>query len=200
MLTFRVPNESASAGTVKVEASLPTETPFLSVSTRPVPGWSATTTHQKLAKPVDVEGTTITEAITTVTWTAAKGTQIGPAQFQDFAISVGPLPDPTTILLPTSQTYSDGTVVRWDQETPPSGEEPEHPAPEFTIAAATGEGHDAGGSEPSAVSREPAAQETAETTATASTDTTARVLAGIALMLGAAALVVALVGRRRGAA
>ena len=36
-LTFRVPNESASATTVAVSVELPSGTPFLSVSTRPVP-------------------------------------------------------------------------------------------------------------------------------------------------------------------
>ena len=36
-VTFRVPNESDSAGTVKLSVSLPTDTPFVYVSTKPRP-------------------------------------------------------------------------------------------------------------------------------------------------------------------
>ena len=47
--------------------------------------------------------------------------------------------DPGTVLLPATQTYSDGEVVRWDEPTPSSGEEPEHPAPALsTPSGATG--------------------------------------------------------------
>ena len=132
-LTFRVPNESATAGTVKLSVALPKETPFLYVSTKPVPGWTAAATKTKLAKPVESYGTTLTEAVSEVTWTADKGISIGPGEYQEFSLSVGPLPDPGTVLLPTTQTYSDGTVVAWDQPTPASGEEPEHPAPVFEV-------------------------------------------------------------------
>ena len=132
-LTFRVPNESATAGTVKLSVALPKDTPFLYVSTKPVPGWTAAATKTKLAKPVESYGTTLTEAVSEVTWTADKGTSIGPGEYQEFSLSVGPLPDPGTVLLPTTQTYSDGTVVAWDQPTPATGEEPEHPAPAIEV-------------------------------------------------------------------
>ena len=135
-LTFRVPNESDSAGTVKVTVQLPQDTPLIYVSTKPVPGWTAKLTEEPLPKPVESSGTTITKAVRTVTWTAAKGTQIGPGEYQEFSISGGPLPAAGPILFPTEQAYSDGTVVAWDQPTPASGPEPEHPAPAFEITAA----------------------------------------------------------------
>ncbi len=128
-----MPNESATAGTVKLSVALPKDTPFLYVSTKPVPGWTATATKSKLAKPVESYGTTLTEAVSEVTWTADKGVQIGPGEYQEFSLSVGPLPEPGTVLLPTTQTYSDGTVASWDQPTPASGEEPEHPAPAIEV-------------------------------------------------------------------
>ncbi len=126
-LTFRVPNESPTAGTVKVEAQLPQDTPFAFVSVKPVPGWKADVKEAKLPQPIENEGTTLTKAARTVTWTAEKGTQIAPGQYQEFSISAGPLPDPKQLLLPTLQTYSDGEVVSWDEPTPASGEEPETP-------------------------------------------------------------------------
>lgn len=145
-LTFRVPNESADASTTKVEVQLPQDTPFLSVSVKPVPGWTATVTEAELPKPVEVRGTTLTKAARTVTWTAdATDGGIAPGEYQEFAVSAGPLPAPGEILLPATQTYSDGEVVAWDQPTPASGDEPEHPAPSIKVTAADDSGHGASG-------------------------------------------------------
>ena len=192
-LTFRVPNESDTAGTVEVSVQLPQDTPFRYVSTRPVPGWRATTKEATLPTPVEAEGTTLTKAVRTVTWTAERGTRIEPGEYQEFSISAGPLPSVGTVLLPATQTYSDGEVVRWDQPTPAGGEEPEHPAPELVVAA------DAAGS----ASPAPEAP-TSGTTGTAAAVTTAgrpdgvaRALGGTGLGLGLAALVVAVLGLRR---
>ncbi len=175
VLTFRVPNESATAGTVKLTVDLPQDTPFLYVSTRPVPGWTAAATKAKLAKPVESYGTTLTEAVSEVTWTADKGTSIGPGEYQEFSLSVGPLPDPATIPLPTTQTYSDGTVVTWDQPTPASGEEPEHPAPVLEVEAGT-----------------------MPVDLPDPVDPVARALGGVALVAGLGALVFAFLTWRRG--
>ncbi|GAB3393809.1 YcnI family protein [Humibacter soli] len=133
VLTFRVPTESATAGTVKLEVDFPTTTPFTSVSYQPVPGWSAVVTTSKLAKPVKIAGATVTEAPTKVVWTADHGVQIAPGQFQQFSVSAGIVPNTGKVELPATQTYSDGTVVKWDQPTPASGQEPEHPAPTLYI-------------------------------------------------------------------
>lgn len=84
-LTFRVPNESDTAGTVKVTTEIPQDTPLVYVSIRPVPGWKATTAEEALPKPITAEGgATITKAIRTITWTAEQGTQIAPGEYQDF--------------------------------------------------------------------------------------------------------------------
>ncbi|HEY5978626.1 MAG TPA: YcnI family protein [Microlunatus sp.] len=193
-LTFRVPNESETAGTVKLTVRLPQDTPFLYVSTKPVPGWTADATTSKLAEPVESYGTTLTEAVSEVTWTAEKGTSIGPGQYQEFSLSVGPLPDPGTIVLPTTQTYSDGTVVAWDQPTPESGEEPEHPAPELVVVAAAAGADHHGGASTDPV--EPATDDAAA--AAGSTDPQARLLAGVGLVAGLGALVIAVLAWRRG--
>ncbi len=166
-LTFRVPNESDQADTVKVSVQLPQQSPFLYVSSRPVPGWTATSTEEALPEPVTSEGTTLTRAVRTVTWTAGKDAGVAPGQYQEFALSVGPLPAAGTVLLPATQTYSDGTVVTWDQPTPASGEEPERPAPELVVTGAE-----------------------AQTTTTLTPSRPD----GVARGLGAAALVVSLVG------
>jgi Domain of unkown function (DUF1775) len=88
--------------------------------------------------------------------------------------------------LPATQTYSDGTVVKWDQLTPADGAEPERPAPELTL---------------SGVSAPPAgdhgAMPMSQPTVQQSADNSSRLLAGGALVVAAVALVVSVLGRRR---
>lgn len=135
-LTFNVPNESATAKTNKLEVTLPTDTPFTSVSVKPVEGWSAQVITADLPKPVTVAGTTVTKAPSSVVWTADAAHQIGQNEYQAFSISVGVLPDAgTTVTLPAAQTYTDGTVVKWDEKTVEGQAEPEHPAPSFVTTA-----------------------------------------------------------------
>lgn len=198
-LTFRVPNESATAVTTQVVVDLPTGTPFLYVSTRPVPGWTATVEKAPLDTPVDSHGTTLTEAPARVTWTATPGAEIGDGQFQEFAISAGPLPEEVglDLVLPAHQSYSDGTVVDWD-EVAGDGDEPEHPAPVFTTTAAPGDGAAAADDATAApVADVDASSSALGGSADEQPDTVARVLGGVGLLLGLAALVVAVVTPRR---
>ena len=60
---------------------------------------------------------------------------------------------------PATQTYSDGTIVKWDQPTPPGGAEPEHPAPEIAL---TGAKADAGDDHPMPVAQTAVAQAAAQ--------------------------------------
>ncbi|MCS5717346.1 YcnI family protein [Herbiconiux sp. CPCC 205763] len=136
-LTFKVPNESATASTVRVEVDLPADTPFTSVSYQPVPGWSASVVVGTLPSPITAGDATITEAPLSVVWTADAGTAgVAPGQFQEFPLSVGPVPDTAQVVLPAHQGYSDGSTVDWAEPTPASGEEPEHPAPTLYITSA----------------------------------------------------------------
>lgn len=80
----------------------------------------------------------ITEAVSKITWTANAGSEIKPGQFQEFDVSLGPLPDNTTqVILKALQTYSDGSIVRWIDLPNADGSEPEHPAPVLKLTAAT---------------------------------------------------------------
>ncbi|MFB9238658.1 YcnI family protein [Plantactinospora siamensis] len=137
-VSFRVPNESDSASTTKVEVNLPTGTPVASVSLKPLPGWTATTVKSKLATPIKTDDGEITEAITKITWTAGAGADIKPGQFQEFDVSLGPLPSADQLVLKTLQTYSDGSITRWIDEPSSDGSEPEHPAPVLKLTAAKG--------------------------------------------------------------
>ncbi|PPB50557.1 nuclear export factor GLE1 [Arthrobacter pityocampae] len=204
-LTFSVPNESETAGTNKLEVQLPTEQPFTSVRVKPVEGWTAEVVTGALPEPATTaDGATITEAPLSVVWTAEEGAEISQQEYQTFSLSVGRLPEAgSTVLLPTTQSYTDGEVSAWTQETVEGEEEPEKPAPSFVTTAAA-EGEDAhGGSHgaDAAATGEAVDTEQASTSTDATADTgstTAVGWAGLAAgLLGLAAGVTALLRTRR---
>ncbi|NMO51469.1 YcnI family protein [Actinoplanes sp. TBRC 11911] len=135
-VSFRVPTESDTASTTKLEVNIPTDAPIASVSLKPVPGWTAATVTTKLATPVKTDDGEISEAVSKITWTAAKGSEIKPGQFQEFDVSLGPLPKTNQIVFKALQTYSDGTIIRWIDEPTTDGSEPEKPAPVLKLTAA----------------------------------------------------------------
>ncbi|GMA85835.1 hypothetical protein GCM10025868_10850 [Angustibacter aerolatus] len=187
-LTFRVPTESATASTTKVSVTLPQDHPFLSVSVRPLDGWTSTITEAKPPTPVQQDGTTITKAARTVTWTAQPGHAVRPGQYEKLSIVAGPLPAPGEVSLPATQTYSDGEVVRWDEPMEAGSAEPEHPAPEFTVTAADAP---ATASASTASSAPAGSSGTPVTRAASTSDPASRWLGGGALVAALAALVLA---------
>ncbi|MFF0577047.1 YcnI family copper-binding membrane protein [Streptosporangium saharense] len=116
VLTVRVPNESPKAATTQVRLLLPEETPLAVVRVKPHPGWKARLTRLR-------------EAVTSVTWTADSGTGIGPDEFEEFQLSAGPLPATDELVLAATQTYDDGTTVRWDERSADGTTTLDHPAP-----------------------------------------------------------------------
>lgn len=183
-IAFRVPNESDTASTTKLEVVLPENAPVASVSTMPAPGWTIATEKHKLSTPLEVHDSQITEAVSKITWTASGGAAVKPGQFQEFPVSMGPLPEVDQMVFKALQTYSDGNVVRWIEEPPANGgEEPEHPAPVLKLVAAAAS---------ATPSNAPAARQVSE----ADDDNSA----GLALALGIAGVVAGLAGLALGAA
>ncbi|MFI2714286.1 YcnI family protein [Micromonospora sp. NPDC018662] len=183
-VSFRVPNETDTADTTKVEVNLPTATPIASVSLRPLTGWTATTESTKLATPIKTDDGEITDAVTKITWTAGPGAAIKPHQFQEFDVSLGPLPQTDQVVFKALQTYSNGDIVRWIDE-PAAGQEPEHPAPVLTLTAGK---DDTSSAQPVAAA--------AQTSGDADSDSgTVYGIAGV--LLGLAGLVAGLLAYRR---
>lgn len=201
VLTFRVPNESDAAGTVKLDITIPESTPLASVRYQAVPGWTAKAVKSTLPTPVKQGDLELTEAITSVTFTADQGTSIMPGEFAEFDLSVGPLPDVAALSFPTTQTYDDGKVVKWADPVTEGAAEPEHPAPTLTLSGEATGGHH-GGAEVSAAPASSAAPlasgpSVEQVATTATSDTTARVLSVIGLVVAAAAVLVAALALRR---
>ncbi|SPM39714.1 Uncharacterized protein YcnI [Mycobacterium numidiamassiliense] len=173
LVTFQVPNESdKGAATTALTIALPN---VGSARTEAMPGWTA-----KLDRDA-ASGT-----VGSVTWTAAPGAGIPVDQFALFRISVQ-LPDTDTVSFPTTQTYSDGSVVKWDQPLLPGGGEPEHPVPMLTLGTGPAGAHEHHhGSAPIDHQLEQSN----------SPDNTARLLGGAALIVAALGICLVLVRRR----
>ncbi|MDC7337901.1 YcnI family copper-binding membrane protein [Streptomyces lydicus] len=175
-VNFKVPNERDDASTVKLEVNLPTDHPLASVMPQPVPGWKVSVTKTKLAKPIEMEGEKINEAPSKITWTA-DGKGIEPGQFQQFPLSVGQLPENADqLVFKALQTYDNKDVVRWIEPTKEGAPEPENPAPVLHLTAAEGDGHGAAAGDD--------AKTTAAAAETSASDTTARVLGVVGIVVG----------------
>ena len=168
VVTFRVPGESENGAlTTQLRIALP-DVP--SARTEVMPGWTARLDRDAAAGTVSA-----------VTWTASPGTGISSDQFALFRVSVK-MPEGETVSFPATQTYSDGTVVRWDQPPLPDGGEPEYPAPVVTMGEAK---------------TAPADDHPAAVAQSSTSDNSARWLAGGALTVAAIAIAGTLLARRR---
>ncbi|MFJ3702511.1 MULTISPECIES: YcnI family protein [unclassified Streptomyces] len=199
-VNFKVPNERDDASTVKLEVSFPTDHPLASVSPQPVAGWKIDVTRSKLAKPLEVHGKKIDEAVSKVTWTADdKG--IEPGFFQQFPLSVGQLPEDTDqMVFKALQTYSNKEVVRWIEEPAEGGEEPESPAPVLALSAPAADAHGATADDRSGEAAEEKTTASSDDTSSSNSDSTARVLGIVGIVVGVAGVAFGvLAGRRRNA-
>jgi uncharacterized protein YcnI len=167
-----------------VQVYLPEDHPIASVSVKPHPGWHTQVITEKLATPLSTDDGQVTEGVSRITWTADRPQDaIGPGEYDEFDISVGPLPDVSSLSFKTLQTYSDGTVVRWIDPAAPEGQpEPEHPAPTLALVPASADTTD----------------DAANSGSGDGTATAAMVLSIVAVLLGAAALGSSLLRKRSG--
>ncbi|MET8629278.1 YcnI family protein [Kitasatospora sp. NPDC004669] len=199
---FRVPNESDTASTVKLEVNLPLDHPLASVRTLPMPGWTATVEKSKLDKPIKVHGNDVNEAVSKITWTADAGTKVAPGQFQEFRVSLGPLPaDTDAMAFKALQTYDNGDIVRWIDESKDGQPEPAHPAPVLKLTkAAGGDGHgDSHGvtASPAADTHGDGSDHAAASGDGKSSDSTARTLGVVGIVVGVIGTAVGVLGLRR---
>ncbi|MFG3224314.1 YcnI family protein [Kitasatospora sp. NPDC048194] len=200
-VNFQVPNESDTASTVKLEVNLPLDHPLASVRTLPMPGWTATVEKSKLDKPLKVHGSDVNEAVSKITWTADAGTKIAPGQFQEFRVSLGPLPtDADSLAFKALQTYDNGDVVRWIDEAQAGQPEPAHPAPVLKLTkAAAGDGHGVTATASPAADAHGGSSDHAAASdgGDKSSDSTARTLGVVGIVVGVIGTAVGVLGLRR---
>jgi uncharacterized protein len=197
VVDFKVPNERDNASTTKLEVTFPTDHPLASAMPEPMAGWKIEVTKSKLDKPIEMHGEKISEAVSKITWTA-DGKGIEPGYFQKFPVSVGQLPEDTDqLVFKALQTYSNKEVVRWIEVPQEGQDEPEYPAPVLALSAAE-DGHHGSSSSDKASDAEAASAKTEADEPADSSDTTARVLAVVGIVVGALGVAYGvLAGRRR---
>lgn len=200
VLTVKVPNESATAATTKVELDLPQDTPFTSVRYVPVAGWTAELVRETLSEPAT--DSDVSEAVTSIVWTAEPGSEIVDGQLQQFSVSLGAVPEVGSLALPAIQYYSDGTQVEWtgleeDADKPAPVLYVEDEAPSDSHGGSHTAGHDDESTDGSGDDAVDAAASSSDQGS--SDDTLARIFGLGGLVLGAAAVVLAVTARRRNA-
>src|SRR5688572_16392469 len=159
--TVRVPNESDTAATTKVELEFPEG--FTPGNYQPVPGWDIT----------------IEDNVMTI-----EGGSIEPGQFQEFSFSAQNPAEAGDLTFPAIQTYDDGEEVGWVGEA-----DSEKPAPVVTIEGeAGGHGGDSHGEALDAASEAAEAAAGGELTSAASSSSP---LAVVSLVLALVAVVLA---------
>src|SRR4051794_6226378 len=157
-IAFSVPNEETATDTVKVDVKFPDDHPIPSATAAPVDGgWTAQITKSASGN------------VSEIVWTGGK---IAPGEELEFGLTVGPMPsDVTELQFPTLQTYSDGKEVAWIDQTPASGEEPEHPIPTLKLTPA--EGGSTASSSGSSASSSSSSSSTSSSSSSATTTTAA---------------------------
>ncbi len=140
---------------------------------------------------MQVGETTITEAPTSIVWTAT-GTGLGGTELGLFPFSVGPVPDVGHLELPVDQGYSDGSVVPWAGDDVPILYVNDEPAADHHGGDSADEGDEHG---------EEHGDEEGEHGEAAAEGADGTAIAGVALgsaglLLGGIALVLTLIRRR----
>ena len=186
-VTFRVPNESDTAGTVSLRIQIPEEAAMASLRVQPLPGWTATTSTAELAEPLEAHGQEISTYVSVVEFRAVDGGGIAPGEFQEFALSGGPFPEAETLAFPVVQGYSDGSEAAWIEPSVEGQEEPERPAPVLTLAPDTA----------GTAATEPTADDHAHVSATDEPGALALFVAFLALAAGIAGVVLGIRANRR---
>ena len=177
-ITFQVPVEK-NIETDGLTVALPVQTPIASVLVEPIAGWTHTTTTVKLAHPIQTDDGPITNAVSRISWRALPGHGLQPGEYGAFRILAGQLPDVASLTFKALQDYRDGSVVKWNQVAAPGATaEPDNPAPVLQLGA-------------------PSSRAVARSSTSSTSNTGPYALAITALVLAAAALALAVVGRIR---
>lgn len=174
-VTFRVPNEHATAANVSVKIEMPTSpaVPFVLVKTNA--GWTHKIEHSAPGEPG--------QNVRSVTWSTTRTeAKLKPGEFTEFELVLAPIPAADRLYFPTSQFYDNGEVVRWNEIPSPGNPNPPHPAPSLKVTAPAQAGTAA---QPANLTLGGDRVEQVASRKDESTGTTLAVLTGLVLLIGA---------------
>lgn len=114
---FRLANERADTKSTRLELVFPATPPVAYVKVDPAPGWTVSVRPRPLDPPIEAGDKVIREAAGTLVF---DGGAVAPRQFEQFLVTMGPLPADGRLLFEATQTFANGTVAHWNQTTSPA--------------------------------------------------------------------------------
>ncbi|MEU1809044.1 DUF1775 domain-containing protein [Micromonospora aurantiaca (nom. illeg.)] len=125
-LSVLVPADKPGTRTTRIELTMPADAPIGEVYPLSVPDWAPTITTRTLDQPVPgMHAAELNQVTHSVSWLRMPGTGTGAARLP---LGMGPMPATDRLTFTVTQTYDDGTVVRWAD---PAGGA--HPAPALDL-------------------------------------------------------------------
>jgi uncharacterized protein YcnI len=117
VFAFRLANERPDTASTRLELTFPQDPPIAFAEVAGVRGWTATITPRELPEPIQAGDKTITEVVGSI---VLSGGSVGPGQFEQFLITLGPLPADGRLVLDAVQGYANGQSDTWTGATAPS--------------------------------------------------------------------------------
>ncbi|WP_370967156.1 DUF1775 domain-containing protein [Amycolatopsis sp. cg9] len=114
---FRVANERTDTKSTRLELVFPPTPPVAYVKVDPAPGWTATVRPRPLNPPIEIGGKVVREVADAL---VVEGGAVAPKQFEQFLVTMGPLPADGRLLFEATQNFANGTVAHWNQATSPA--------------------------------------------------------------------------------
>jgi uncharacterized protein YcnI len=114
---FRLANERADTKSTRLELVFPQNPPVAYVEVAPARGWTATVRPRPLDPPLQAGGKVISEVAGTLVF---EGGAVAPRQFEQFLVTMGPLPADGRLLFQATQTFANGAVAQWNETTSPA--------------------------------------------------------------------------------
>ncbi|NKQ57451.1 DUF1775 domain-containing protein [Amycolatopsis sp. K13G38] len=114
---FRLANQQTATNSTRLEIVIPQDKNIAFAEVAPVRGWTANITARPLAQPMRSGDKTITEVVDSI---VLQGGSVGPGQFEQFLITLGPLPAEGMLSFEATQTYAGGRVEKWTGANAPS--------------------------------------------------------------------------------
>lgn len=144
---FRLANERTDTASTELELVFPQDPPVAFVEIDPAPGWSATVTPRPLNPPLRADGKLVTEVAGSI---VLRGGSVAPRQFEQFVVTMGPLPATGRLAFVGTQRYANGDVERLTGDLAPVINFGDTPPPAQRQAASPARAEDAAGEVPAA--------------------------------------------------
>lgn len=107
---FRVANERKDTKSTRLELVFPQTPPIAFVQVDPAPGWRVSVRPRPLNPPMRAGDKEIGEVASSLVF---EGGAVAPGEFEQFLVTMGPLPADGRLVFDATQNYANGAVARW---------------------------------------------------------------------------------------